>query len=343
MTTPAAGWFPDPAGRTDSYRWWDGAAWTRYLTTDPTVQGPADAGTQGDSRETASPAGVDRRTGATTTVGSEPSAAPGPAARSATATASPDDDIAQHGTRRGRAPRPMPPGYDLGRPTRRGPVALLVPIGIAIAAGALAVVIAVHARGQSAELLSPPEPVASSAQRVVLSYNEDSGVATMPSLEVTMPSGPFVSDHSDFDIYGIFSDSVQAEATVQHYAKNQSWVAVVDTGVLEDKLVGKDLEATTKNAFDLIVKNGFGPNAKVTVKNLHSAALKSNPDKVWIVNGDVHYKVKGVTSTYDRVNMMVVDIGSGHYVGWLSDRPNKSKPSVKKAIDASIKTIRITG
>jgi hypothetical protein len=41
VNAPAAGWFGDPAGR-GGYRWWDGTAWTRYLTDDPTMPPPAD-------------------------------------------------------------------------------------------------------------------------------------------------------------------------------------------------------------------------------------------------------------------------------------------------------------
>lgn len=43
MTTPAPGWYPDPAGG-DGSRWWDGAQWTEHLqpATDAAARGPAD-------------------------------------------------------------------------------------------------------------------------------------------------------------------------------------------------------------------------------------------------------------------------------------------------------------
>lgn len=314
MTTAAAGWFPDPAGRDDRFRWWDGTAWTRFLAADPALPDPAlpDPALPDPKLPDPEPE----------TLHTPPAGAAGPT----------------------RRPRPMPPGYEFGRPVRRGPRSLVVPIVIAVAVGALAVVIAVQARSQSADLLAPPPPVSTVAQRVTLSYDETSGVVTMPSLKVTVPQAPFTAERSDFDIFGIFSDSVTADTVVQHYGKDnkQSWIAVVDTGVVEDKLVGKDPQTTAENAFDAVVKTAFGPGVKATVKNRHSAALADMPDKVWIVNGDVHYHVKGVRSTYDRVNLMAIDVGSGHYVGWLSDRPNASAPAVKQAIDASIKTMRVT-
>jgi hypothetical protein len=41
VNAPAAGWFVDPAGR-GGYRWWNGTAWTRYLTDDPTMPPPTE-------------------------------------------------------------------------------------------------------------------------------------------------------------------------------------------------------------------------------------------------------------------------------------------------------------
>lgn len=37
----AAGWYADPAGAADTFRWWDGGAWTRWLSADATAAGPS--------------------------------------------------------------------------------------------------------------------------------------------------------------------------------------------------------------------------------------------------------------------------------------------------------------
>jgi hypothetical protein len=32
-----SGWFADPGGKVNTFRWWDGEAWTRWLSADPSA------------------------------------------------------------------------------------------------------------------------------------------------------------------------------------------------------------------------------------------------------------------------------------------------------------------
>ena len=40
VTAPAPGWYADPAGVVQTFRWWDGVTWTRWLSHDPTSTPP---------------------------------------------------------------------------------------------------------------------------------------------------------------------------------------------------------------------------------------------------------------------------------------------------------------
>ena len=40
VTAPEPGWYADPAGVAQNFRWWDGATWTRWLSSDPTSTPP---------------------------------------------------------------------------------------------------------------------------------------------------------------------------------------------------------------------------------------------------------------------------------------------------------------
>ena len=40
---PRPGWYPDPAGTSDAYRWWDGQTWTDGLSDSPNAPAPAPA------------------------------------------------------------------------------------------------------------------------------------------------------------------------------------------------------------------------------------------------------------------------------------------------------------
>jgi hypothetical protein len=40
VTAPEPGWYADPAGVTQNFRWWDGLVWTRWLSREPTSTPP---------------------------------------------------------------------------------------------------------------------------------------------------------------------------------------------------------------------------------------------------------------------------------------------------------------
>ena len=49
MTSPKPGWYPDPAGHPELYRWWDGARWTDEVS--PSAKAPAPFGPQSADAE----------------------------------------------------------------------------------------------------------------------------------------------------------------------------------------------------------------------------------------------------------------------------------------------------
>lgn len=244
----------------------------------------------------------------------------------------------------------MPPGYDFARRPRpaaalnRRRFAPLVSILVAVVVGVVVVTIAVRTRTEATSLLDPPPPVSSTAAaRVRADFDENTRVLTMPSLQVTMPGPPYKVSESEYAGYGMFSDGVEGEVIVENDSERKSdkWVSTVAAGVLKPELAGKDLKSTADKVFDTMVESGFS-DMKVKITKAKSQPAAGYSDKAWIANGQVHYHRKGIDSTYDAVSVLVVDAGDGRYVGWLSGRPNKSDPSVKAAISASVKTIKIS-
>lgn len=55
-----AGWYVDPSGSTDTFRWWDGAAWTRWLSVDATAADPQPTINEAGSTAYAPPDPADR-------------------------------------------------------------------------------------------------------------------------------------------------------------------------------------------------------------------------------------------------------------------------------------------
>ncbi|MBA8793851.1 hypothetical protein FHX74_001456 [Friedmanniella endophytica] len=113
---PPPGWFPDPAGRPDTYRWWDGTTWTPWLTGDADADAP-DTTTAEPETPHAEPVEAQEMTSA------EPVEAQG--STRAEPEMTPAEPVEAQGRTRaepveappGPAPlgRPRPPGYERGR------------------------------------------------------------------------------------------------------------------------------------------------------------------------------------------------------------------------------------
>ncbi|WP_231920305.1 DUF2510 domain-containing protein [Microlunatus soli] len=350
MSTPAAGWFPDPAGRPDSYRWWDGAAWTHYLTDDPTGPAPIDST---DAEALRTPAVPPASTPSTGGAPADPSPLDQPHSsdqqpqsphrRLAQAEAQPIPSAAQ------RTRRQMPPGYEFSRPERasRRPSRRLSPVVALIAAllvGAVGVAAVVKTRTEASSLLQPPPPVSSAElAKIRVEFDESTRVVTAKPLQVTMPGAPYETSETPGAGYGVFKPgAVESSLIVQkdYNGKGDPWVGVVAAGVYGPEQTGKDVETTAERVFQELADSGYD-GMKISIKNATSKKLKGYQVDGWIATGDIHYKEKGIKSTYDIVSVLVIDGGSGQHVGWLTSRPNKSTASAKAAVAASIKSIKI--
>lgn len=310
VSTPAAGWFSDPAGRPGSLRWWDGAAWTRYLTDDPDAAAPTDAAI---------------------TQQSEPDPAPQP-------------------TQQPAQGRPgMPPGYDFARPrrrrTRRRPVLSVL---VAVVVAAMAFVIVINARTEASSWLQPPPPKASDQTRLITDYQDATRLMTVgpsrddPVLRVVMPGKPYETARSGMSGYGVFNPGVDSQSVVDddYDGKGNKWVAMVAGGVVISDLTKKDPQSTAEKVFARMATTGY-TGLSVKIKNAKSHGYPGYSDKAWVVTGEIHYSVKHVASSHDVVSVLVVDAGNGRYAGWFTSRPDKSKPTLKSAVEATIKTIQI--
>jgi hypothetical protein len=56
----------------------------------------------------------------------------------------------------------------------------------------------------------------------------------------------------------------------------------------------------------------------------------------------MHYRLKGLASSYDRVSLLVAKGPSGNYVAFLSSRPDDAGAGIKKAVQGSVDTVHLT-
>jgi hypothetical protein len=242
--------------------------------------------------------------------------------------------------------RVYPPGYEpaVRRARRSARTRAVVSMVVAVVIAAVVVLVVINERTSNADLLQPPPrptgpPAKPTAQPDDLTYDDLTRAVSLTGMKVTMPAGPYSVDESSIPVV-VLEEGVQAVATVQKdYDGTSDWVAVVGVGHVPVAAAGKDLPSIADGLLDRFVKAEF--SGKVTVKNATRKTYTDYPRPVRIINADVHYKVKGVTSTYDRVSMLVTQGAGDGYIAWISSRPNKADAKVQKALQDCIGSIQI--
>ncbi|HEY9293753.1 MAG TPA: hypothetical protein VIP98_20945, partial [Microlunatus sp.] len=109
-----------------------------------------------------------------------------------------------------------------------------------------------------------------------------------------------------------------------------------------DSMIDKDLNGTADAIYDKFVKDSFVGEPVQLKKQTKETLTTGLPHPARVINAQAHYHVKGLPSSYDKISVMVVDLGDGSYSAWVSSRPNDSGPKVNNALQDSIKTVQVT-
>lgn len=302
----AAGWFPDPAGIPDRYRWWDGTSWTRYLSTDPQAPAPQ-----------------------------LPEPEPEPAL---------DSFAEPTGQPVVRAYPPGYEWVGQLRPRRaergrRWPQLIAAVAVLAVLAVVAAVVVDTRAERQ---LGTPPPTDTPSPVRPVADYDDSTRRVQAGSLTLVVPDEPFFS--SEMENPGrVLLNGVNSYATVhaKYAGEGTSWVTSISVGFVPETHRGPDLKQTARNLYQAYSKEAYG-GAKVQTKKREELSTDDYPHPVRTLTADAHYAIKKLPSDYDDVSVLVVDNEDGTYSALIVSRPNDQPKKLEQAIDATLDSIQIT-
>lgn len=300
MSDVEPGWHADPAATAGSYRWWDGRAWTRWLSHDQGAPAPEPA-VPGHAPADHAPAVAD----AADDSPPEPAAAPLPA-----------------------------------EPLVRLPVAVAVVVGVSlVAVVAVGAVVSASAQGvPSGPAAAPPPRSATRAisydpstraasvgrLRLTLAGSpyvcDTSAGAAPPSFETAVVCNAPV--HPDYD------------------GRHHDWTATSVVGVVPAALVtAGDLEATGRKVFGS-VRGQFFSRETTKVTRLTAQPADLGPGgQAMVVSGEVHYDVPHVASRYDRLLVVVVALADGTHAVVVSSRPDDSGAGVQRTLQASLDSL----
>ncbi len=297
MSNPEAGWHADPAGTAGTYRWWDGQAWTRWLTHDPAAPAPAEG-----------PPPVEPVAGAAVETGVSATTEPA-----------------------------LP-----AEPLVRLPAAVAIVVGVLVlAVVAVGAVVAASAqRLPSGPAVAPPPRTAGQA----VSYEASTRAMAVGDLRLTLPASPYACDSKPGASLPTFELAIACNAPVhESYDKqDHTWTATLAVGSIPTTLVtAGDLEATGRKVFT-ITRGQLFSRQTTTVTKVAAQPTDLGPGgKAMVVSGEVHYRVPGVPSRYDRLLVVVVALPDGTHGAVASSRPNDSGSRVQKALQASLDTIAV--
>jgi hypothetical protein len=294
-----SGWFADPGGKVNTYRWWNGEAWTRWLSADPGALDP----------------------------GAEPGLQPA----TSTAPDSPPSGSAEAAT-------PRAPGDRAVRlPTAAAIVAGALLLMV-VAVGATVSFTADRPLTGPPAAPPPPTPFSAKigydpVSRKV-SFEEMQFVApgrpftcdTKPA-EVagifTSAFGCFAVVHRNYDKSG----SNWATAVAMG-ALDEPLQAGGDVGTIASRTFNK-----------LLPPNYGTTTYRVQKRKIQPLTDIAPAGRAVQLSAEVHVSKAGLASTYDRVVLIVVRLESGRHVAWYALRANDSPRDVVAAFEASAGTI----
>ena len=298
-----SGWFADPGGKVNTFRWWDGVAWTRWLSADPTAPGRG-AETR-PTEPTPTPAVVD-------TVSAE------------------GVDLAE-----------LPPPDPADRVVRLPIAAAIVVAVVLLTVIAVGAIVSLSAdRPLTGPPVDPPRPRQAPSG---MAYDSGTRRVSFEEMQFIAPSSPFVCNTEPQKVSGTFTWEFGCTTVVHrnYDKKTGSWVTAVGMGTLGDRLqAGGDLATVASQTFAALLPPNYS-SVKATVKkrkiqNLTGIAPNG---RAVLLSANVHVSKPGLATKYDRVLVVVVKLQSGQHVVWYAMRANDSPKDVVKALEDSADTV----
>jgi hypothetical protein len=296
-----SGWFADPGGKVNTFRWWDGTAWTRWLSADPTASGPGVESSPPEPQST--PAVVDPVRAGTL-------------------------DLAD-----------LPPPDPADRVVRLPAAAAIVVAVLLLTVVAVGAIVSLTAdRPLTGPPVDPPPPTQAPS---TMSYDPGTRKVSFEEMQFIAPSSPFVCAEPRKESGTFTWEFGCTADVHRNYQKNASWVTAEGMGSLDDRLQASgDLATIASRTFAaLLAPNYSSVKASVKKRKIQRLTGVAPEGRAVLLSANVHFSKPGLATKYDRVVLVVVKLQSGQHMAWYAMRANDSPKDVAKALEDSTKTV----
>jgi hypothetical protein len=161
------------------------------------------------------------------------------------------------------------------------------------------------------------------------------GPATM-----LLPDDPYALDTEPKRVAGVIDVVFLANATVHSdYNGRDDWLATVALVLVSQELDrSADLEQAGNTAMRQLGKRFFGHHP-TWIRNMRFADRSVDSHPGMDVTAEIHYRITGLASRYDRVTMRLVRTDDGALVAAISSIPDDASPSVAELAAHSLESL----
>ncbi|MFT4167202.1 MAG: hypothetical protein QM650_18355 [Microlunatus sp.] len=218
------------------------------------------------------------------------------------------------------------------------PVSQAVGVVVAAVVAALAVIgLAISLttdRLPTGPAFDPPTP-----QAPGLDYSAETRRARLGPVSVTMPNDPYRCPRSPQPVGSLLTDGIVCNASVHpDYRGTDDWSATAGFGLPAAALTKSTGADTAQAVFDSM-RTAFFVDLETTVKNRTADTATLGGRQVAVLSGEVHYRVAGLPSRYDRIVVIALPLDDESYAIYFSSRPNDTPKSTLNVLDDSIGAI----
>jgi hypothetical protein len=301
-----AGWYADPSGGLDRFRWWDGAGWTRWLSRDPTVGAP--------------PAVAEPAVPRPTTPPQDPASAP---------VHQPDVGAV--------AVEPA----DVADQTVKLPAAVAITLATIVLA--LIAVGAVVALSADRPLTGPSVDPPAGPKTPVVVYDYVSRIAKVQELTFTAPGAPYSCTSYLEPQPPVFASLASCDVPVHpNGGQGVDWASVAGLGPLSPSMVAAgDLDATADRAFDGLLGQFYARDRPTITRREREPVTGIAPQgKAVQINARVNVRIKGLATHYDKILLVVFELKGGSYAAWFGLAPNDLPAATRAVLLTSLNTLK---
>jgi Protein of unknown function (DUF2510) len=344
MTQTPAGWYRDPSGLPDAYRWWDGSQWTTSLTTnpdapEPTSQEPARPPTPPQEQPHEQP-----REQPFTRPAGQPSVPPPPGAPGP-----------------GYVPPPPWAAQRTGQPTdvldvapasmtnrRKAVIAAIAVVCVALLGAGGYFMLTNSGRTPAASPTPPqvgeqtpdPEGPPSAEPEPEPEPEPSSPPPDAPRLTYTPPGGKWQDNPDAADAFPFGMG--QSIVTEENYEGQQDWVAVVSAGYSQPGwYVDGDLAGSAKRIATWFATSNFA-GFEVGRRQVSGKAVKVDGLDAYELEEEFTYAIPNLKAKSEAVTIVVVDLGLNEAGGvFLASLPDTNKATDAAAVQKVRDSLRV--